>query len=137
MLSDYLNPVIIQRVAQGSLMMEAVRTSETSVDNQFTRQYIPEDNSEHHLSDICFCMHLDSRDTTHFNVILRSNLHQPSAKPGGIWDTFVWPLSFDLSDMVETASSYAAVSIALHFKQGTQSLRHEKAVSQGGCQHVM
>jgi hypothetical protein len=33
---------------QGSLMMEAVRTSETSVDNHFTRQYIPEDNSEHH-----------------------------------------------------------------------------------------
>jgi hypothetical protein len=29
-------------------MMEAVRTSETSVDNDFTRQYIPEDNSEHH-----------------------------------------------------------------------------------------
>jgi hypothetical protein len=27
--------------------MEAVRTSETSVDNHFTRQYIPEDNSEH------------------------------------------------------------------------------------------
>jgi hypothetical protein len=30
-------------------MMEAVRTSETSVDNHFTRQYIPEDNSEHPL----------------------------------------------------------------------------------------
>jgi hypothetical protein len=29
-----------------SLMMKAVRTSETSVDNHFTRQYIPEDNSE-------------------------------------------------------------------------------------------
>jgi hypothetical protein len=29
-------------------MMEAVRTSETSVDNHFTRQYIPEDNCEHH-----------------------------------------------------------------------------------------
>jgi hypothetical protein len=29
-------------------MMEAVRTSETSVDNYFTRQYIPEDSSEHH-----------------------------------------------------------------------------------------
>jgi hypothetical protein len=29
-----------------SLMMEAVRTYETSVDNNFTRQYIPEDNSE-------------------------------------------------------------------------------------------
>jgi hypothetical protein len=32
---------------QGSnLMMEAVRTSETSVDNYFTRQYIPDENSE-------------------------------------------------------------------------------------------
>jgi hypothetical protein len=29
-------------------MMEAVRTSETSVDNNFTRQYNPEDSSEHH-----------------------------------------------------------------------------------------
>jgi hypothetical protein len=28
------------------IMMEAVRTSETSVDNHFTRQYIPEVNSE-------------------------------------------------------------------------------------------
>jgi hypothetical protein len=28
--------------------MEAVRTSEASVDNHFTRQYNPEDNSEHH-----------------------------------------------------------------------------------------
>jgi hypothetical protein len=34
---------------QGSSgMMEAARTSETSVDNYFTRQYIPEDNSELH-----------------------------------------------------------------------------------------
>jgi hypothetical protein len=30
-----------------SSLMEAVHTSETSVDNHFTRQYIPEDNSEH------------------------------------------------------------------------------------------
>jgi hypothetical protein len=29
-----------------TLMMEAVRTSETSVDNLFTRQYNPEDSSE-------------------------------------------------------------------------------------------
>jgi hypothetical protein len=28
--------------------MEAVRTPETSVDNHFTRQYNPEDSSEHH-----------------------------------------------------------------------------------------
>jgi hypothetical protein len=30
-----------------SLMMEAVRTFETSVDDHFTRQYNPEDSSEH------------------------------------------------------------------------------------------
>jgi hypothetical protein len=29
-----------------ALMMEAAHTSETSVDNYFTRQYIPEDKSE-------------------------------------------------------------------------------------------
>jgi hypothetical protein len=29
-------------------MMEAARTSETSVDNYFTRQYIPEDKYELH-----------------------------------------------------------------------------------------
>jgi hypothetical protein len=28
--------------------MEEVRTCETSGDNYFTRQYMPEDNSEHH-----------------------------------------------------------------------------------------
>jgi hypothetical protein len=39
-------------LSHSSLMMEAVRTSETSVDNHFTRQYIPEDNSEHPLSPI-------------------------------------------------------------------------------------
>jgi hypothetical protein len=31
-----------------SLMMEAARASETSVDNYFTRQYIPEDSFELH-----------------------------------------------------------------------------------------
>jgi hypothetical protein len=31
--------------ASKSSSLEAVRTSETSVDNYFTRQYIPEDNS--------------------------------------------------------------------------------------------
>jgi hypothetical protein len=30
-------------------MMEAARTSETSIDNYFTRQYIPEDKSELHI----------------------------------------------------------------------------------------
>jgi hypothetical protein len=32
--------------------MEAVRTSETSVDNHFTRQYIPEDNSVHYTNSV-------------------------------------------------------------------------------------
>jgi hypothetical protein len=40
----------IPEVTHSSLMMEAARTSETSVDNHFTRQYIPEDNSELHTS---------------------------------------------------------------------------------------
>jgi hypothetical protein len=31
-------------------MMEAARTSETSVDNHFTRQYNPEDSSEHNTA---------------------------------------------------------------------------------------
>jgi hypothetical protein len=31
-----------------AMMMKAARTSETSVDNYFTRQYIPEDKSELH-----------------------------------------------------------------------------------------
>jgi hypothetical protein len=39
--------------------MEAVRTSETSVDNHFTRQYNPEDNSEkHNVSFLMISLHL-------------------------------------------------------------------------------
>jgi hypothetical protein len=37
----------VSEMSDSSLMMEAVRTSETSVENYFTRQYIPEDNSKH------------------------------------------------------------------------------------------
>jgi hypothetical protein len=40
-------PWSFRRSAYSSLMMEAVRTSETLVDNHFTRQYNPEDSSEH------------------------------------------------------------------------------------------
>jgi hypothetical protein len=39
-----------QLTFKSSLIMEAARTSETSVDNHFTRQYNPEDSSEQHLS---------------------------------------------------------------------------------------
>jgi hypothetical protein len=41
--------IIVDRRFRGDLsflMMEAVRTSETSIDNHFTRQYNPEDNSK-------------------------------------------------------------------------------------------
>jgi hypothetical protein len=47
-----------------ALMIEAARTSETSVDNYFTWQYIPEDNSDLHtrrrenwLFSLCFKPH--------------------------------------------------------------------------------
>jgi hypothetical protein len=48
--SIHLHGVVLKRRDNriSSLMMEAARTSETSVDNYFTRQYIPEDNSELH-----------------------------------------------------------------------------------------
>jgi hypothetical protein len=42
---NYLDELRLYIIA---LMMEAARTSETSVDNYFTRQYIPEDKSELH-----------------------------------------------------------------------------------------
>jgi hypothetical protein len=46
--------------------MEAVRTSETSVDNQFTRQYNPEDSSEqcNILFAICFATVLLSEEVS-------------------------------------------------------------------------
>jgi hypothetical protein len=42
-----LHPNNMNFFIYSSLMMEAVRISETSVDNHFTRQYNPEDSSEH------------------------------------------------------------------------------------------
>jgi hypothetical protein len=45
------------RSAYSSLMMEAVRTSETSVDNQFTRQYNPEYSSEHDFYNLFWQYH--------------------------------------------------------------------------------
>jgi hypothetical protein len=45
-------------------MIEAVRTSETSVDNQFTRQYNPEDSSEHQSNLHC------NKDPTQCNEVV-------------------------------------------------------------------
>jgi hypothetical protein len=52
-------------------MMEAVRTSETSVDNHSTRQYNPEDSSEQML---CFSVGCSQRHilTYSYNSKLRS-----------------------------------------------------------------
>jgi hypothetical protein len=41
--SDFVR---FQVLTAASMMMEEARTSETSVDNYFSRQYIPEDKSE-------------------------------------------------------------------------------------------
>jgi hypothetical protein len=60
-----------------SLMMEAVRTSETSVDNHFTRQYIPEDNSEQDILVIHTALKLlellNSVKHFHRNTVLKFN----------------------------------------------------------------
>jgi hypothetical protein len=37
----------VSEARPASLLMEALRTSETTVDNHFTRQYNPEDSSEY------------------------------------------------------------------------------------------
>jgi hypothetical protein len=50
---------------------------------------------------------------------------------------FIWLLGFYLSSMVKHISSYAAASIALGFKRGTQSLLHEKAVSPGDSNFIL
>jgi hypothetical protein len=61
--------------------MEAVLTSETSDDNHFTRQYIPEDNSEHKKSE------LNSN-----NVVCSMNLKNEIISVHlGIWDIMLQP----------------------------------------------
>jgi hypothetical protein len=55
--------------ATASLMMKAARTSETSVDNYFTRQYIPEDNSE---------LHTRRRENLKSHKWLISGIHKPT-----------------------------------------------------------
>jgi hypothetical protein len=47
-------------------MMEAARTSETLVDNYFTRQYIPEDNSEQGKSSLLTGMSQIRHDRVQF-----------------------------------------------------------------------
>jgi hypothetical protein len=60
--------------------MEAVRTSETSVDNHFTRQYNPEDNSEHHTRRR---ENLKSHMNKPYHVTLRTTVYQQSTRKWG------------------------------------------------------
>jgi hypothetical protein len=54
-------------------MMEAVRTSETSVDNLFTRQYNPEDSSEHQT--ICSFVTATLNPFSFFPYHIQNSLH--------------------------------------------------------------
>jgi hypothetical protein len=53
-------------------MMEAVRTSETSVDNHFTRQYNPEDSSAQVLD--CLFVPVTSFFAVYMNI---TNIYKP------------------------------------------------------------
>jgi hypothetical protein len=55
-------------------MMEAVSTSETSVDNYFTRQYIPEDNSELNNKKFLGRTNSPAFPTCHLFEVLEPNL---------------------------------------------------------------
>jgi hypothetical protein len=55
-------------------MMEAALTSETSVDNHFTRQYIPEDYSELHTRRLENLKSHILQDVSSSNYICRSSL---------------------------------------------------------------
>jgi hypothetical protein len=76
--------------------MEAARTSETSVDNYFTRQYIPEDKYELDIpsSRLIYCLY-----EIQFNIILTSTSR--SSK---------FSLPFSLNECVDSSTSREAVS---------------------------
>jgi hypothetical protein len=96
--------------------MRASRTSETSIDNYFTRQYIPEDNSEHRPDDGCstylwnvgrqsFYMAVHPRRqfwTSYFTVVYSgtSSLRFPASAifniiPSGLSIYIMWLASLD------------------------------------------
>jgi hypothetical protein len=99
--------------------MEAVRTSETSVDNHFTRQYIPEDNSEHHTRrrenlkshKSLSCSIISPRFTTVFVKVH----HWAISRARLIQTTLPHPISsYNITDyrgrVINTLASYSAVS---------------------------
>jgi hypothetical protein len=69
------------------VMMEAVRTSETSVDNHFTRQYIPEDNSEHNTPQCSpiITFHSYAVQWTACTAICGPRRNRPVSEKNGRW----------------------------------------------------
>jgi hypothetical protein len=67
-------------------MMEAVRTSETSVDNHLTRQYNPEDSSEHHIRDGFFLLVQMTRREANDSHPGDRSLQHSSSQP--LWSMF-------------------------------------------------
>jgi hypothetical protein len=61
-------------------MMEAVRTSETSVGNHFIRQYIPEDNSEHHTHSSLMMEAVRTSETSVDNHFTRQYIPEDSSE---------------------------------------------------------
>jgi hypothetical protein len=61
------------------MMMEAARTSETSVDNYFTRQYIPEDISEPQLFKLVFPdIFGENNKGNKISIFFRQSMHNVS-----------------------------------------------------------
>jgi hypothetical protein len=63
--------MIFRNVFRDVLLMQAVRTSETLVDNYFTRQYIPEDNSEQYMIYLVGCLPIRRQPGVLMNVFVR------------------------------------------------------------------
>jgi hypothetical protein len=71
------------------LMMEVARTSETSVHNYFTRQYIPEDNSELRYT---FVPHCHISEFRHCSVIGSQTMHRGTQAESDNPRDIIWPV---------------------------------------------
>jgi hypothetical protein len=95
--------------------MEAVRTSVTSVDNHFTRQYNPEDSSEHHIS-VIYCLSFTVVCWQTFSLagevgiaLLQRDMSKVFYRTGNRHAVSVFNLTPDVSDLTKTCGSLSAV----------------------------
>jgi hypothetical protein len=105
-----------------ALMMEAARTSETSVDNYFTRQYIPEDNPElqklttsfrkYRLQPQCTCSSLFNTSFFFFLSDLTITFLDAGCSISGRWAArafrirymFIWAFLLTVTDTIASQS---------------------------------